>query len=93
MNKTDLIHCLTEETEFSKKDVTKFLESLIRIWERTLTKGTKVQLAGFGTFVVRRRAARKGVNPLTGGVIMVPDGVTVAFRSGKHLKASMKSLR
>ena len=93
MNKTDLINCLTEETEFSKKDVTKFLESLIRIWERTLKKGSKVQIAGFGTFLVKRRASRTGVNPATKERIQLPASVIVSFRSGKHLKENMKSLR
>ncbi len=52
MNKTGLINSLSEETTFSKKDVTRLLEALTRIVERTLRRGDKLQWSGFGTFNV-----------------------------------------
>jgi DNA-binding protein HU-beta len=93
MNKTDLINCLSEETAFPKSEVIKFLDSMIRILERNLKKGNKVQLAGFGTFSVTRRAPRVGINPSTKERIQLPASVIVRFRSGKHLKENVKSLR
>ena len=63
MNKNELINELSEETTFSKKDVTRVVDSFTRIIGRTLKKGEKVSITGFGSFWLSRRAARKGINP------------------------------
>ena len=57
MNKTELIDSLSEETTFSKKDITRVLESFTRVIERALKKGEKVSITGFGTFMISKRAA------------------------------------
>ena len=61
MNKTELINSLSEETTFNKKDIARVLDSLVRILVRALKKGDKLQWARFGTFMVARRSARKGI--------------------------------
>jgi len=56
----------------------------------SLKKGEKVTLVGFGTFLVRRRAAREGRNPQTGARIRIPARKVPAFTAGKELKAAIK---
>lgn len=53
---------LREETTFNKKDISRVLESFVRIIKRTLKKGEKVTLTGFGSFSISRRPARKAIN-------------------------------
>lgn len=93
MNKTELINSLSEETSFSKKDVSRILESLVRIVERTLKKGDKLQWSNFGTFSVSRRDARMGINPATKERIQLDPTVIVKFKSGKNLKEVVKSVK
>ena len=91
MNKTGLIHSLSEETTFSKKDVTRFLEALTRIVERTLKSGEKLQWSGFGTYYVSRRPERIGINPATKERIKLPPTLVAKFKPGKCLKESVRS--
>jgi DNA-binding protein HU-beta len=73
MNKSELINALSEETTFSKKDVSRVLVAFERILKRTLQKGHKLSLTGLGTFWVSRRPARKGINPSTKERINLPE--------------------
>ncbi len=91
MNKSELINSLSEETTFSKKDVTRVLDSLIRIIERTLRRGDKVSITGFGTYWVSRRPARKGINPATKERIDLPEVNVPRFKPGKHLRELIRS--
>ncbi len=91
MNRSELINSLSEETAFSKKDVTRVLDSLIRIIERTLRKGDKVSITGFGTYWVSRRPARKGINPATKERINLPEVSVPRFKPGKHLRELIRS--
>lgn len=93
MNKTELINSLSEETTFSKKDVTRLLDALTRIVERTLKKGDKLQWSGFGTFNVSRRPERLGINPATKERIKLPATVVAKFKPGKNLKGLIRSGR
>jgi len=91
MNKSELINSLSEETAFSKKDVSRVLDSLIRIIERTLRRGDKVSITGFGTYWVSRRPARKGINPSTKERIDLPEVSVPRFKPGKHLRELIRS--
>ena len=91
MNKTELIGCLHEETGFNKKDVTRVLESFTRIIERTLKKGDKVSLTGFGTFSISRRPERMGINPATKQRIKIPAINVPKFKPGKNLRELVRS--
>jgi DNA-binding protein HU-beta len=92
MNKTDLINALSEETTFSKKDIARVLESFTRIVERSLKKGEKVSLTGFGTFLASRRPARTGINPATKQKIKIPAINVPKFKAGKNLREVVKSV-
>lgn len=86
MNKSELINALSEETLFSKKDVARVLDCLTRVIERSLKKGVKVSLTGFGTFCTSVRPARKGINPSTKQKINIPAVCIPKFKAGKNLK-------
>jgi DNA-binding protein HU-beta len=91
MNKSELINALSEETNFSKKDVAKVLAAFTRIIERTLKKGGKVSLTGFGTYWTSKRPARVGINPATKEKINLPAINVPRFKPGKHLKEQIRS--
>jgi len=92
MNKSELIEALSEETTFSKKDIAKVLTAFTRIVERTLKKGDKVALTGFGTYWISRRPERMGINPATKERIKLPAVNIPRFKPGKHLKESLRSV-
>ena len=93
MNKNELINALSEETTFSKKDISKVLASYTRIIERTLKKGDKVSLTGFGTFWISRRPTRTGINPATKQRITLPAINVPRFKPGKRLRDEVRSAR
>mgnify|MGYP000753796956 CR=1 FL=1 len=62
MNKTELVAAIAERTELTKKDADQALKAFIDVVGDELSKGEKIQLAGFGTFEVTERAARDGIN-------------------------------
>ncbi|HEV2601630.1 MAG TPA: HU family DNA-binding protein [Candidatus Babeliales bacterium] len=93
MNKSELINSLSEETTFSKKDISRVLDSLTRIIERTLKKGEKVSLTGFGAFWISRRPARKGINPATKERINLPSVNVPRFKAGKNLREVVRLVK
>ena len=86
MNKADLIAKIAEEAELSKKSAETALNAFVDAVEGALKKGEKVQLVGFGSFEVRKRAARKGRNPQTKEEIKIPASKAPVFKAGKALK-------
>lgn len=93
MNKSELINSLSEETTFSKKDVCRVIDSLTRIIERTLKKGEKVSITGFGSFWLSRRPARKGINPATKQRIDLPEVHVPRFKAGKNLREVVRAVK
>lgn len=89
MNKAELIDAVAEKSGLSKADASRAVDTVIETIGKTLKKGDKVSLVGFGVFSVRKRAARKGRNPKTGAEIKIPAGKTPAFKAGKALKDSV----
>ncbi|HEV7775420.1 MAG TPA: HU family DNA-binding protein [Luteibacter sp.] len=86
MNKSELIAAVAETAELSKADAGRALEALIEAVKKTLKKGDDVSLVGFGTFTVRKRAARTGRNPRTNEEIKIKASKVPAFKAGKALK-------
>ena len=86
MNKTEFIAAVAEKAEISKKDSEKALKAFVDVVTDSLVKGDKVQLVGFGSFEVRKRAARKGRNPQTKEEIKIPASKAPVFKAGKALK-------
>lgn len=90
MNKADLVTKMAEKSELSKKDAEKALNSFVASVEEALSNGEKVQLVGFGSFEIRQRAARKGINPQTKKEITIPATKVPVFKVGKALKDAVK---
>ncbi|MBD5547860.1 MAG: HU family DNA-binding protein [Lachnospiraceae bacterium] len=86
MNKTELVVAMAEQAELSKKDAEKALKAFIDVVSAELKKDGKVQLVGFGTFEVSKRAAREGRNPQTGEVMPIAASKAPKFKAGKALK-------
>ena len=86
MNKAELVEALAKETGATKKAAEQSLNAITEIISKSLKKGDKVQLVGFGSFEVRKRAARKGRNPQTGEEIKIPASNSPVFKAGKALK-------
>ncbi len=89
MNKAELVAAMAAEAELSKKDSEKALKAFIDVVTKELKKGEKVQLVGFGTFEVRERAAREGVNPQTKKKIKIAASKVPAFKAGSALKEAV----
>ena len=90
MNKTELVASVAEKAGLSKEDAEKAVAAVIDSVVDTLKAGDKVQLVGFGTFEVKERAARTGINPLTKEKINIAASKTPAFKAGKALKDAIK---
>ena len=86
MNKSDLIAAIAAKTGSTKKDAEATLNAFVDVVTESLVKGDKVQLVGFGSFEVRKRAARKGRNPQTKEEIKIPASKAPVFKAGKALK-------
>jgi DNA-binding protein HU-beta len=86
MNKTDLINSIAAKSGLNKKNSEAALNAFIESVEDSLKAGDKVVLVGFGTFEVRKRAARKGRNPQTKEEITIPASNAPVFKAGKGLK-------
>ncbi|MEL1264958.1 HU family DNA-binding protein [Pseudoxanthomonas putridarboris] len=86
MNKTELIDAVADEAEMSKAEAGRAVDAVISSITKTLKKGDTVTLVGFGTFQVRKRAARTGRNPKTGDTIKINASKNPAFKAGKALK-------
>ncbi|MBE6835930.1 MAG: HU family DNA-binding protein [Ruminococcaceae bacterium] len=90
MNKSELIAAVAKKADLSKKDAEAAVNATVEAVTKALKKGEKVQLVGFGTFEVRKRAAKQARNPQTGAVIKVPATKVPAFKAGKALKDAVK---
>ena len=86
MNKTELIAAMADQAGLSKKDAEKALKAFTDVVAEELKKEGKVQLVGFGTFEVSKRAARDGRNPLTGKAMKIAASKAPKFKAGKALK-------
>jgi len=89
MTKAELIDKMAKDADISKAAANKALDSLVDGIKKTLKKGSKVTLVGFGTFSVSKRAARKGRNPQTGEAIKIKASKSPKFKAGKAFKDSI----
>ncbi|HKK17029.1 MAG TPA: HU family DNA-binding protein [Gammaproteobacteria bacterium] len=86
MNKAELIDAIADSADLSKASASRALDSAIETITKALKKGDTVTLVGFGTFSVRKRAARSGRNPRTGETIKIKASKVPGFKAGKALK-------
>ena len=89
MNKAELINAVAEKADVSKKDAEAVISATLETITAALKEGDKVQLVGFGSFEVKKRAARMGRNPKTKESIEIPASVVPVFKAGKALKDSV----
>ena len=86
MNKAELIAAIAAKTGETKKSAEEAVNAFVSVVTDALIEGDKVQLVGFGSFEVRKRAARKGRNPQTKEEIKIPASKAPVFKAGKALK-------
>lgn len=86
MNKAELVAAVAAKTGTTKKVAEESVNAFVASVTEALEKGEKVQLVGFGSFDVKKRAARKGRNPQTGAEIKIPASKAPVFKAGKALK-------
>ena len=86
MNKAELINAVAASAEVSKKDAEAVVTATFNAITEALTQGEKVQLVGFGSFEVKKRAERIGRNPKNKESIQIPASVVPVFKAGKALK-------
>ena len=86
MNKTEYVEAVAKTANITKAEAAKVVAASIDVIMKSLKKGNPVQLTGFGTFEVVKRAARKGRNPATGKEIKIAASKAPKFKAGKVLK-------
>ncbi len=86
MTKKELIDIVAADANITKKDAKAAIDALLTAVEDALVKGDDVSFAGFGTFKVKTRAARNGVNPQTKEPVVIPEAKVPTFKPGKALK-------
>lgn len=97
MNKTELIEKIAKKTGLTLKDSKSVIDAIFStipkqgIIANELKSGRKVQITGFGTFVIRKRKKREGRNPQTGETIEIPATKFPAFSAGRALKDRMRA--
>ncbi len=91
MNKAELVTAIAGKTNVTKKAAEESVNAFLEIVTEELVKGEKIQLVGFGSFEVRKRAARKGRNPQTKEEIKIPASKAPVFKAGKALKDTVNA--
>jgi len=90
MNKAELINAVADKAEVSKAEATRAVDPIVEVITKALKKNDKVSLVGFGTFAIRKRAARTGRNPKTGVPLKIAASKNPSFKAGKALKDAVK---
>ena len=90
MNKDELVKEISKKAGVSQKAASDILAATLETIEKTVSKGKKVTLVGFGTFEARKRAARIGRNPQTGAELKIAAKTVPAFSAGKKFKELVK---
>lgn len=90
MNKSEYIDAIAKMTGYSKAQTADFVNASINVTTKTLKKGEPVQITGFGTWSVAKRAARTGRNPATGKTLKIAACKSPKFKAGALLKKAVK---
>ena len=93
MNRKELAEALAKKTESSNAAADRKIAAFIEIVSGALKKGDSVSLVGFGSFEVRKRAARVGRNPKTGAELKIKASKVPAFKAGATLKATVNGAK
>jgi DNA-binding protein HU-beta len=90
MNKAELIDAIASEAKITKADANRALDAFMNATTKSLKKGDRVALVGFGTFSVAKRAARNGRNPQTGKPIKIAAKKVAKFKAGAELASRVR---
>jgi len=90
VNKGELIGKVAQEIDHTKVETKGVVECVFKNITDCLAKGDVVRLIGFGTFGIRKRAAREARNPRTGERVAIPAKNVPVFKAGKELKERVK---
>ncbi len=90
MNKAELIDAMASESKLTKADAKRALDAFVNATSKSLKKGDRVALVGFGSFSIAKRAARAGRNPQTGKAIKIAAKKVVKFKAGTDLAGKIK---
>ena len=90
MNKEELVKEVSKKAKVSQKSAADVIAATLETIQKTVSKGKKVTLVGFGTWEPRKRAARNGRNPQTGKEIKIPAKTVPVFSAGKKFKELVK---
>jgi len=85
----ELIKAVAAQAKLNEREADDAVASMVEHMATALSSGEKISLPGFGSFEAKTRSARKGRNPKTGEVIVIPAQVAVVFKAGKKLKESL----
>ena len=86
MNKEELVQEIAKKAKVTQKEAAEILNGFVETVQKSVSKGEKVTLVGFGTFEARKRAARTGRNPQTGKEIKIAAKTVPALTAGKKFK-------
>ena len=89
MNKAELVEAVSDEIGISKKKAGNVLHAMTKAITNALSKDEKVTFVGFGTFQVRQRKERKGINPQTRKSMQIPAKKVLKFKAGKELREAV----
>ena len=90
MNKEELVKEIAKQTKLSQKVASEVLSATLEVIQKSVAKGDKVTLVGFGSWEPRKRAARTGRNPQTGKSLKIAAKTVPAFSAGKNFKELVK---
>ena len=91
MNKAELVTEIAKKSNTTKKVAEEYVNAFVDVVTEELVKEEKIQIIGFGSFEVRKRAARKGRNPQTKEEIKIPASKAPVFKAGKALKDTVNA--
>ena len=91
MNKQKFIKAFAEKANFTQKDAGIAFDAMAETIAETLKTGEKIQIAGFGTFEMKKRAAREGINPATKEKVTIPECSVPTFKFGNSFKDTVNN--
>lgn len=91
MTKSDMVEKIYEKIGFSKKESAELVEMVFDIIKSTLESGEKIKIAGFGNFIVKEKADRRGRNPQTGEEIVISARKILTFKPSQVLKSAINA--
>jgi len=86
MNKSELVDAVSSQSGLAKAEAVRAVDAVLEAVSNALKSGDSVALVGFGTFAVKARAARTGLNPRTREPLQIPASKMPVFKAGKALK-------